>query len=55
MCIARVVASDPISLIAAESIVDCLPAGIAGGWRKFPYSRRVPAQHSTESRSKTDR
>jgi hypothetical protein len=44
MCIARVSASDPNSLIAAEIHRGCWPAGITGGWLDDTYSRRVPAQ-----------
>jgi len=46
MCIARVGAGDPDSLIAAEIHRGCWPAGITGGWLELPYSKHVPVQQS---------
>jgi hypothetical protein len=43
--VARDLASDPISLIAAEIHRGYWPAGINGGWLEYPYSKHVPVQH----------
>jgi hypothetical protein len=48
MCIARIGASDPFSLIAAEIHRGCWPAGITGGWLELPYSKHVPVQQSLD-------
>jgi hypothetical protein len=42
--VARDLASDPISLIAAEIHRGYGPAGINGGWLEYPHSKHVPAQ-----------
>jgi hypothetical protein len=43
--IARDLASDPNSLIAAEIHRGYWPAGITGGWLELLYSKHVPVQH----------
>jgi hypothetical protein len=41
-----VIASDPISLVAAEIHLGHGPTGITGGWPAIFYSSYVPAQQS---------
>jgi hypothetical protein len=41
-----VIASDPISLVAAEIHLGYGPAVITGGWPAILYSNYVPAQQS---------
>jgi hypothetical protein len=46
--VARDLASDPISLVAAEIHRGYWPAGINGGWPEYPYSKHVPAPHNVK-------
>jgi hypothetical protein len=46
--VARDLASDPISLVAAEIHRGYGPAGINGGWLEYPHSKHVPAQHDAK-------
>jgi hypothetical protein len=50
-----VIASDPISLVAAEIHLGYGPAVITGGWPAILYSNYVPAQQSPENRFRTIR
>jgi hypothetical protein len=47
------IASDPISLVAAEIHLGRWPAVITGGWPVITYSNYVPAQQSLENRLQT--
>jgi len=44
------IASDPFSLVAAETHLGRWPAVITGGWPDIPYSNHVPLQQFLENR-----
>jgi hypothetical protein len=47
------IASDPFSLVAAETHLGRWPAVITGGWPDIPYSNHVPLQQFLENRLRT--